>query len=99
MIFGIKTKKDKKIEELQKEIERLTYRPIKVTSVQKKVDLLQATACFKNLDVNTLPEGYVESILCKELSEKLKPYIKVGKIIDYAEDMVIYTGRLEVVIK
>ena len=99
MIFGIKTKKDKKIEELQKEIKRLTYRPISVTSVQKKVDLLKANACFKNFDVNTLPEGYVESILCKELGEKLKPYIKVEQIIDYAEDMVIYTGQLEVVIK
>ena len=80
MIFGIKTKKDKKIEELQKEIDILKFQlpkiiePIQCTTIG-------ASYILDKWDKSIVPESWIKgtlaNMLAKELIERRLPIEKV----------------------
>ena len=82
MIFGIKTRKDKKIDELQKEIERLKYlQSYKV--FQKPYDVKKLSAVFyvPFEQVEYIPDGYVKNALVHQLASNLKRLYQYQRIL------------------
>lgn len=71
MIFGIKTKKDKKIEELQKEIDKLKFQPPKIIERPISVSTIGASYILDKYEESIIPESYIKSILARSLSEEL----------------------------
>lgn len=100
MFFGlIKTKKDKKIEELQAEIDRL------------KTCLIPAKFECRNLNVETyiadfmipfeqeecVPDGYVKRVLTNKMLEVVEENIVVEHTDDYQRRCTYYRAKLKVV--
>lgn len=100
MIFGIKTKKDKKIEELQKEIDNLkcTLPMPKIINQPIMISTIGASHLLDRYDESTIPESYIKSILARSLSEEL---IKRGLPIEKVKmdnGNVEYKVRLRVIV-
>ena len=99
-MFGIKTKKDKKIEALQREIEEL---------LQRKIDI-EKTIIYKN-DVNTLccefvlpfealatiTEKHIKRVLATKMLNELEEYLEIEHNTDDYKRLKIYKGRLKVI--
>ena len=100
MLFGlIKTKKDKKIEELQTEIDRL-----KTCLVPNKFE-------WRNLNVETyfsdfmipfeqqdlIPDGYINRVLTNKMLEVVENNIVVEHTDDYQRCCTYYRAKLKVV--
>lgn len=82
MIFGIKTKKDKKIEELQKEIDKLKFQPPKIIERPISVSTIGASYVLDKWDKSVLQKeswikGILVNMLAKELIERRLPIEKV----------------------
>ena len=71
MIFGIKTKKDKKIEELQKEIDKLKFQPLKSIGLPVSVSTIGASYVLDKLDTAIVPESYIRAVLANMLAKEL----------------------------
>lgn len=107
MIFGIKTKKDKQIEELQvinKELQNaLEEEKMRKQSTQFirepiLTSLIGASYISDRYDESIIPESYMKSILAKRLSEEL---IKRGLPIEKVKmnnGNVEYKVRLKVIV-
>lgn len=80
MIFGIKTKKDKKIEELQKEIERLRAIPHFFCD-NRKVLTYRAKIVIP-LNKSEILEDYA----IRELAKKMEDAVKSNLEIEYRDD-------------
>lgn len=107
MIFGIKTKKDKQIEELQvinKELqnaleeEKMRKQSTQFIRVPIMTSTIGASYILDRYDESILPESYIKSILARRLSEEL---IKSGLPIEKVKldnGNVSYKVRLKVVV-
>lgn len=97
MIFGIKTKKDKKIEELQRELNELKLQPSKI--IEKPIQCtIGASYILDKWDKAVVQESYIKSILARRLSEEL---IKRGLPIEKVKmdnGNVEYKVRLKVIL-
>lgn len=102
MIFGIKSKKDKKIEELQAEIERLkdTQMPQYEIS-QESYDIKKLKAVFYASfeDVDYIPDGYIHDALIHQLKGNLEEFITVSEETDYDNCRRAYSATLNVCIR
>ena len=101
MIFGIKTKKDKKIEELQKEIDRLNntiFKPT-ITYEQYKIEDYYSVFEMHFEDVERITDDKILDILCRQMCDVLKQNIEIMCEDDYARRMKIFRGRIKVVKK
>lgn len=103
MIFGIKTRKDKKIDELQKEIERLKYtQSYKVSQVsQESYDIKKLSAVFyvPFEQVDYIPDGYVKATLAHQLEDNLREFISVSENTDYDNCRRVYRATLNVCVR
>ena len=99
MIFGIKTRKDKKIDELQKEIERLKYTRPKVFQEHYDIKKLNAVFYVPFEQVDCIPDGYVKAALAHQLEDNLKEFISVSENTDYDNCRHIYRATLNVCVK
>ena len=100
MIFGIKTKKDKKIEELQREIDNLkcTLPMPKIIEQPIMISTIGASHLLDKYEESIIPESYIKSILARSLSEEL---IKRGLPIEKVKmdnGNVEYKVRLKVIV-
>lgn len=81
MIFGIKTKKDKKIEELQKEIDKLKFQPPKIIEQPISVSTIGASYILDKYNKAFIQESWIKgtlaNMLAKELIERRLPIEKV----------------------
>ena len=71
MIFGIKTKKDKKIEELQKEIDKLKFQPLKIIEQPISVSTISASYAVDKWNKGIVQESWIKGILANSLAEEL----------------------------
>ena len=71
MIFGIKTKKDKKIEELQKEIDKLKFQPLKIIEQPISVSTIGASYVLDKWNKDIIQESWIKGILANRLAEEL----------------------------
>lgn len=99
MIFGIKTRKDKKIDELQKEIERLKDTPPKVFQEHYDIKKLSAVFYVPFEQVDHISDAYVQNILVYRLSSNLKEIISVSDDTDYDNCRHIYRATLNVCVR
>ena len=100
MIFGIKTRKDKKIAELQKEIESLKYpQSYKVFREPYDVKKLKAVFYVPFEQVEYIPEGYVKDALVHQLASNLEEIISVSEDTDYDNCRNVYHATLNVCIR
>nr|DAR49604.1 MAG TPA: hypothetical protein [Caudoviricetes sp.] len=98
MIFGIKTKKDKKIEELQKEIDKLKFQPPKIIKQSIMVSTIGASYLLHSYDESIISESRIKSVLAGRLSQEL---IKTGLPIEKIklhDGNVWYRVRLKVIL-
>lgn len=98
MIFGIKTKKDKKIEELQKEIDKLKFQPPKIIEKDIQCTTIGASYILDKWDKSIVPESWIKdtlaNMLAKELIERRLPIEKVKMDNEDVE----YKVRLKVIL-
>ena len=98
MIFGIKTKKDKKIEELQKEIDKLKFQPFKIIEKPIQCTTIGASYILDKWDKAIVPESWIKdtlaNMLAKELIERRLPIEKVKMDNENVE----YKVRLKVIL-
>lgn len=105
MIFGIRTRKDKKIDELKKEIERLKYQQsykvsqYKVFQEPYDVKKLKAVFYVPFEQVDYLPDGYVKDALVHQLVSNLEEIISVSEDTDYDNCRHVYCATLNVCIR
>ena len=81
MIFGIKTKKDKKLEELQKEIDKLKFQSPKIIEQPISVSTIGASYILDKYNKAFIQESWIKgtlaNMLAKELIERRLPIEKV----------------------
>ena len=102
MIFGIKSKKDKKIDELQAEIERLKRTLVpspKVFRESYDIKKLKAVFCVLFDDAAHIPNGYVQDALVHQLASNLEEIITVSEDTDYDNCRKVYSATLNVCVK
>lgn len=71
MIFGIKTRKDKKIDELQKEIDKLKFQPLKIIEQPISVSTIGASYVLDKWNRDIIKESWIKGILADRLAEEL----------------------------
>lgn len=81
MIFGIKTKKDKKIEELQRELNELKLQPSKIIEKPIQCTTIGASYILDKYNKAFIQESWIKgtlaNMLAKELIERRLPIEKV----------------------
>lgn len=81
MIFGIKTKKDRKIEELQRELNELKLQPSKIIEKPIQCTTIGASYILDKWNKGIVQESWIKGILAnrlvKELTERELPIEKV----------------------
>ena len=102
MFFGlIKTKKDKRIEELEEENKRLNEMvsmPIKPHIIYKQYGTEDLHSVFTVYfeDAERIPEDEILNILCKQLCDELKQNIEIMVEDDYMRRQKIFHGRIRI---
>ena len=92
-MFGIKTKKDKKIELLQREIERLK------TIIDEKVDATTLCSEF-TLPIEalgTLSEKHIKSVLVANIINELEENLEIEHTTDNYKKLKIYKAKLKII--
>lgn len=102
MIFGIKSKKDKKIDELQAEIERLKDMKMPQYEIPKEsydIKKLKAVFYVPFEQMEYIPDGYVPDELVHQLVGNLEEFITVSEETDYHTCKKVYSATLNVCIR
>lgn len=104
-MFGIKSKKDKKIQELQEKIERLEGNLVPSNRMfRESYDIKELSAVFYVPfdEVKYIPDGYVQQALVNQLANSLanslEEIITVSENTDYDKCRKVYRGTLNVCI-
>lgn len=99
MIFGIKTKKDKKIEELQKEIERLREKPFSVAwhAVDKRKVLTYHAEIVTPLNSDVKLYDYAIRELARKMEDAVKSNLEIKCIDDPVTLSRYYGATLNIV--
>ena len=87
-MFGIKTKKNKKIEEMQKDIDKLKrmLQPTTFTSeFVVPVEVLEA-----------IPEEHIKKVLANKMLEVVEENLEIEHTTDKFKQLAIYTGKLKI---
>lgn len=100
MIFGIKTKKDKKIEELQKEIDRLKtcLLPPKFECSNLNVETYLADFMIPFEHQDLVPDEYINRVLTNKMLEVVEKNIVVEHTDDCQRRCTYYRAKLKVVV-
>lgn len=101
MVFGIKTKKDRKIEELQNELtqERLRNSAIKCIQIPRKTNTYQSEILVPAEYENIVPENAIRGNLALGLVESFKKDLIIEREDVLHEKGVKYRARLVVVVR
>lgn len=102
MIFGIKSKKDKKIDELQAEIERLKDIQMPQYEISREsydIKKLRAVFYVPFEQMECIPDGYVQDALVHQLASNLEEIITVSEGTDYDNCRKVYRTTLNVCIR
>lgn len=101
MIFGIKTKKDRKIEELQNELtqERLRNSALKCIQIPRKTTTYQAEVFVPSEYEDIVPENAIRGNLALGLVESFKKDLILEREDVLHEKGVKYRARLVVVVR
>ena len=100
-MFGIKTKKDKEIERLKKElndIKNFMIQPRIIYENPKIADLVSKFEIYFE-DLNRIDEDYVNRVLANELMYEVKKHMDVTSEDDYMRRKKIFMARIRVVEK
>lgn len=100
-MFGIKTKKDKKIEELQNEIDRLKTMLIPTTFTYQNADVItwvtDYSVPFNALDA--IPKENIKRVLANKMLEVVEENLEVESTEDVYRGLKIFRAKLRVVKK
>ena len=102
MIFGIKSKKDKKIDELKAEIDRLKETQMSQYEIPREsydITKLRAVFYVPFEQVECIPDGYVQDALVHQLASNLEEIITVSEDTDYDNCRKVYCATLNVCIR
>lgn len=98
MIFGIKTKKDKKIEELEKELAFLKAQPVLPTGIYTRYSTKSFVTSirFHKDEYDKVPTEFVKEELSKRMAHMLRDYMKYTERDDSQLPVKIVEGRLTI---
>lgn len=102
MIFGIKSKKDKKIDELKAEIDRLKETQMSQYEISREsydITKLRAVFYVPFEQVQYIPDGYVQDALVHQLASNLEEIITVSEGTDYDNCRKVYCATLNVCLR
>ena len=99
MIFGIKTKKDKKIEELEKELTFLKAQPTPtVIYTRYSTKSFVASIRFHKDEYDNIPTEFVKNRLAERMACILRDYMEYTETDDLRLFEKIVEGRITIVI-
>jgi hypothetical protein len=88
MIFGIKTKKDKRIEELENLLSYTLTTRLKAQTKSKDVVTLRRNQLVEpGVDVE-----FAKQLTVKRFSEDLRPYVKFEEVVSPSGDNILYAS-------
>lgn len=104
MIFGIKTKKDKLIEELKAKNEFLIVenkslretRP-RIVYSENNIETLEASYMIDMFDAEYINTERIKEFMLRDMCKALTPYLEIKQCEDYMRRQLIFKGRLRVV--
>ena len=105
-LFGIKTKKDKQIEQLKREVEWLksqTLEPIFVTDKRDVITLCANYTVPKEME-GRLSQDHIKQILVREIANKVTDYLDIVCVdvvcdADYMKCLKVYRAKINIVSK
>ena len=97
-MFGIKTKKDKKIEELQKEIDTLKAMSL-TTFINNNNDVktLCAEYAVPFIALDVMSKKRIKRVLASKMVEAIDENLEIEYTTDNSKHLTIYTGKLNIV--
>ena len=99
-MFGIKTKKDKKIKELQKDIDKLKrmLQPTTFT-IEKNLNVNTFTSEFvvPVEAINSVSEKTIKTVLASKMVDVIDENLEIEYSTDNSKHLKIYTGKLNIV--
>lgn len=100
-LFKIKTKKDKKIEQLEKEVEWLKVQYKEPMFITDKRPIVRLCGEYRMPDeiARGLSQDHIKQILVRQLADKLSDYIEIIRFEDYARCQIIYRGEIDIMDK
>lgn len=98
-MFGIKTKKDKKIEVLQREIEELLQRKIDIEKAIIYKNDVNALCCELVLPfeaLGTITEKHIKKVLANKMVDVIADKMEIEHTTDNYKRLKIYKAKLKV---
>jgi len=99
MIFGIKTKKDRLIDELKKEVERLKETRPRIVMREHNIETIESYYEIDFIDSEYINEEQILEFMLKDMSSELVPYLELGSCEDAIRGKKQYRGRIKVISK
>ena len=96
-MFGIKTKKDKKIEELQKEIDTLKAMPLTTFINNNNVKTLCAEFVVPFSALDAMSKKRIKRVLASKMVDVIDENLEIEYSTDNSKHLTIYTGKLNIV--
>ena len=100
-LFGIKTKKDKQIEQLKREVEWLKGQTLEPVYVTDKRDVITLCASYTVPDEleGRLSQDHIKTILSRKIANKVTEYLDIICDRDYMRCLTTYIARINIVYK
>lgn len=95
-MFGIKAKKDKKIEELQKEIDTLKAMSL-TTFINNNVKTLCAEYVVPFIALDAMSKKRIKRVLASKMVDVIDENLEIEYSTDNSKHLTIYTGKLNIV--
>ena len=96
-MFGIKTKKDKKIEELQKEIDTLKAMSLTTIINNNDAKTLCAEYAVPFIALDEMSKKRIKRVLASKMVEAIDENLEIEYTTDNSKHLTIYTGKLNIV--
>ena len=96
-MFGIKTKKDKKIEELQKEIDTLKAMSLTTIKNNNDVKTLCAEYAVPFIALDAMSKKRIKRVIASKMVEAIDENLEIEYTTDISKHLTIYTGKLNIV--
>lgn len=98
-LFGIKTKKDKQIEQLKREVEWLKGQEPIIIAKQRNIIALCGNYTVPDELEGEISQELIRQILSREIANKVTDYLDIYCDRDYMRRLTTYIARVDILVK